>query len=76
MTRQEARHLGQMNCLFLGDFVVAEMGNGEIDWFPAGQPPHLKGEVDRDAVIVERWAYLYEQGWQLVPLPERTEVMA
>lgn len=43
-----------------GGFAVAELSNGEVDYFPVGQPPNINGEPDRQARIVAkfRWNYV------------------
>lgn len=44
-------------CKAQGSFVVAELSNGSVDYFPYGQPPNYDGSKDLGAVILERWTY-------------------
>ena len=48
-------------CRAVGGFVIVQMSNGSIDWFPAGQPPHQDGEPDRNAVILGRWRWNHQR---------------
>jgi hypothetical protein len=40
-----------------GGFVVAEMSNGALDWFPTGQTPNIDGKPDRGARVVRRFRW-------------------
>lgn len=41
----------------VGGFAIAELSNGDVDYFPAGQPPHIAGEPDRQARIVAKYRW-------------------
>lgn len=41
----------------MGGFAVAELTNGEIDYFPFGQPPNIHGERDSGARILARFQW-------------------
>jgi hypothetical protein len=48
-------------CRQVGGFVIVQMSDGSIDWFPLGQTPHQGGEPDKGAVILGRWRWNYQR---------------
>lgn len=48
----------------VGGFKVAEMSGGGFDYFPAGQPASVRGDVDADARYVSDHTWLYASGWK------------
>lgn len=56
-TMNQARLQGKRDeyAKMVGGFAVAQMSNGLYDYFPAGQPPNVDGDVDKGAQIVEKW---------------------
>jgi hypothetical protein len=42
----------------VGGMIVVQMSSGSFDYFPAGQPPHAGGEVDRDATLLGDFRYV------------------
>ena len=49
-----------------GGFVVVEMGDGSLNWFPIGQTPNVNGEPDRRAQIVRRFRWAGGQWKEIV----------
>jgi hypothetical protein len=48
---------GNAHCRAVGGFVIAQLSDGTIDWFPLGQTPNRNGELDRGAVILGKWRW-------------------
>jgi hypothetical protein len=40
-----------------GGFAVYRLSNGDIDYFPTGQPPNIAGERDRAALRLARFSW-------------------
>ena len=66
-SRSEAQRCGKLNhyCKMKGGFIVARLSNGTYDWFPLGQPPHINGNKDDGARIVEHWSWDYRT-WRII----------
>lgn len=41
----------------MGGFAVAQLTNGEVDYFPVGQPPNIHGERDSGAKILAKFQW-------------------
>jgi len=51
----------------VGGFVIAEMPDGEYDWFPVGQPPHRVegGQIIRQGEIMAMCAWTGTRWWSV-----------